>query len=171
MITTPKTIASPLADDGATESAESVQLTLTDFTNNNQRGSDTARLAILDPGQSVWRTPFDRLDVDRDGKVIPLDALIVINELNDNGPHALASTPDPTKPFFDVDGNLWAAAGWGGDGYDGVHVVAPDGARIGFVKLPEACANLCFGGEKGNRLFMTASQSIYSLFVETRGGA
>ena len=71
----------------------------------------------------------------------------------------------------DTDGNLWAAAGWGGEGFDGVHVFSPDGTRIGFVKLPEICANLCFGGEKGNRLFMAASQSIYSLFVEAKGAA
>jgi gluconolactonase len=69
----------------------------------------------------------------------------------------------------DVDGNLWAAAGGGGDGFDGVHVFAPDGTRIGQVLLPEKCANLCFGGLKRNRLFMAASQSIYALYVETRG--
>ena len=69
----------------------------------------------------------------------------------------------------DVDGNVWAGAGWGGDGFDGVHVFAPDGAQIGFVKLPEICSNLCFGGPKRNRLFMTASQSVYSLYVETQG--
>src|ERR1700745_912001 len=27
----------------------------------------------------------------------------------------------------DVDGNVWSAAGWGNDGYNGVHVFAPDG--------------------------------------------
>jgi gluconolactonase len=69
----------------------------------------------------------------------------------------------------DVDGNVWAAAGWAGDGFDGVHVFAPDGQRIGFVKLPEICSNVCFGGAKRNRLFMTASQSLYALYVETRG--
>lgn len=69
----------------------------------------------------------------------------------------------------DVDGNLWAAAGWVGDGYDGVHVFAPDGVRIGMILLPEICANLCFGGVKRNRLFMAASQSIYAVYVETRG--
>ena len=31
----------------------------------------------------------------------------------------------------DVDGNVWAGMGWVGDGYDGVHVFAPDGKRIG----------------------------------------
>ena len=29
--------------------------------------------------------------------------------------------------------------------------------------------NLCFGGEKRNRLFMAASQSIYAVYVETQG--
>jgi gluconolactonase len=69
----------------------------------------------------------------------------------------------------DVDGNVWAGAGWGGEGFDGVHVFAPDGARIGYVKLPEICSNLCFGGAKRNRLFMTASQSLYALYVDTQG--
>jgi gluconolactonase len=69
----------------------------------------------------------------------------------------------------DEDGNIWAAAGWVGDGYDGVHIFAPDGARIGQIRLPEICANLCFGGSKRNRLFMAASQSLYAVFVETRG--
>ena len=69
----------------------------------------------------------------------------------------------------DADGNLWASAGGGGDGYDGVHVFAPDGTRIGQVVLPEACANLCFGGQAGNRLFMTASRSVYALHVNAAG--
>jgi gluconolactonase len=69
----------------------------------------------------------------------------------------------------DEDGNIWSSAGWVGDGYDGVHVFAPDGVRIGQIKLPEICSNVCFGGTKRNRLFMTASQSLYSVFVETRG--
>ncbi|HKU25914.1 MAG TPA: SMP-30/gluconolactonase/LRE family protein [Candidatus Sulfotelmatobacter sp.] len=69
----------------------------------------------------------------------------------------------------DVDGNLWSAAGWGGAGFSGVHVFAPDGTLIGRIHLPETCANLCFGGVKKNRLFMTASQSLYSLYVGTEG--
>jgi gluconolactonase len=69
----------------------------------------------------------------------------------------------------DTKGNLWAAAGGGGDGYDGVHVFAPDGALIGQVVLPESCANLCFGGAAGNRLFMAASRSVYALYVNATG--
>ena len=70
---------------------------------------------------------------------------------------------------IDEDGNLWASAGWVGDGYDGVHIFAPDGMRIGQIRLPEICGNLVFGGSKGNRLFMAASQSLYAVYVETRG--
>jgi gluconolactonase len=69
----------------------------------------------------------------------------------------------------DIDGNLWASAGWAGEGFDGVHVFAPDGDLIGRIHLPEVCANLCFGGVKKNRLFMAGSQSLYSLYVETQG--
>lgn len=69
----------------------------------------------------------------------------------------------------DVDGNVWAGCGWVGDGFDGVHVFAPDGQRIGLIRLPEICSNVCFGGAKRNRLFMTASRSLYALYVETQG--
>jgi len=69
----------------------------------------------------------------------------------------------------DMDGNIWASAGWVGEGYDGVHIFAPDGQRIGQILLPEICSNLCFGGARRNRLFMTASQSVYSVYVGARG--
>lgn len=69
----------------------------------------------------------------------------------------------------DQDGNLWSAAGWGGTGFDGVHIFAPDGDLIGRILLPEPCANLCFGGRRKDRLFMTCGQSLYSVFVGTRG--
>ena len=70
----------------------------------------------------------------------------------------------------DAEGNLWAALS-GGEGHDGVGIFAPDGTLIGRILLPERCANLCFGGRKRNRLFMTASQSVYALYVEVQGAA
>ena len=63
----------------------------------------------------------------------------------------------------DVDGNIWAGA------RPGVQVIAPDGVTIGVIRLPEVCANVCFAGMKRNRLFMTASQSLYSVYVGVRG--
>ena len=76
-------------------------------------------------------------------------------------------TPDGFR--VDVDGNLWCGWGMGSDALDGVRIFAPDGKPIGHVHLPERCANVCFGGEKRNRLFMAASQSVYSLYVNTQG--
>lgn len=69
----------------------------------------------------------------------------------------------------DTDGNIWAGAGWVGDGYDGVHIFNPQGQRIGQILLPEICANVCFAGTKRTRLFMCGSQSIYSVYVEAKG--
>ena len=69
----------------------------------------------------------------------------------------------------DVDGNLWSAAGWGPDNFNGVHVFTPDGTLIGKIHLPETCANICFGGPRKNRLFIAASQSLYAVYVGTEG--
>ena len=69
----------------------------------------------------------------------------------------------------DEDGNIWSSAGWVGDGYDGVHIFAPNGDRIGQIRLPEICSNVCFGGRKRNRLFMTGSQSLYAVYTEAVG--
>lgn len=69
----------------------------------------------------------------------------------------------------DQEGNLWASVGWSGAVNDGVRCLAPDGDLIGCIHLPEPCSNLCFGGLKKNRLFMTAGQSLYALYVESRG--
>ena len=63
----------------------------------------------------------------------------------------------------DAAGNLWCGAN------PGVQIVTAAGERIGMIRLPETCANLCFGGPKRNRLFMAASQSLYAVYVETTG--
>jgi gluconolactonase len=90
----------------------------------------------------------------------------------------------------DRDGNLWC--GWGSNGVlqseatdvggrkvfqlkgksedlDGVMVFNPEGKAIGFIKLPERCPNLTFGGPKNNRLYMTSSHSVYAYYVEAHG--
>lgn len=98
-------------------------------------------------------------DVSPDGRAISNKRTLI-----DAGPHG---TPDGMR--CDVDGNLWCGWGMGREGLDGVHVFAPDGTLIGRIDLPERCANVCFGGPKRNRLFMAASQSLYSLYVNTQG--
>ena len=69
----------------------------------------------------------------------------------------------------DTDGNVWCSMGWADPKEDGVRCYAPNGDLIGKIHLPETCANLCFGGKKRNRLFMTASTSVYATYVETQG--
>jgi gluconolactonase len=85
--------------------------------------------------------------------------------LIDAGPEG---TPDGLR--CDVDGNLWC--GWGMSAtLDGVRIFNPAGQPIGHIALPERCANLCFGGRYRNRLFMAASHSLYSLYVNAQGAA
>ena len=75
----------------------------------------------------------------------------------------------------DALGNLWC--GWGSDGslaadpqtLDGVRVFDPAGRAIGHVRLPERCANVCFGGAKNNRLFMACCHGLYALYVNVQG--
>ena len=62
----------------------------------------------------------------------------------------------------DVHGNLWLSAG------DGVHCHASDGSLLGKILIPESVANVCFGGPKLNRLFICATTSLYSVFLNTR---
>ena len=82
-------------------------------------------------------------------------------------------SPDGVR--VDVTGHVWCSSNGGqagqAAGLNGVTVWTPQGKLIGRVRLPEACANLCFGGPKRNRLFMTASQSLYAVYVNTQGAA
>ena len=78
-------------------------------------------------------------------------------------------TPDGFR--VDVDGNLWCGWGMGDDALDGVMIYDAAGRLIGRIRLPERCANVCFGGRMRNRLFMAASQSLYALYVNTQGVA
>jgi gluconolactonase len=126
------------------------------------------------PNRSIWS-----FDVNADGSVSNKTKLI---DADDFG--AL----DGFK--VDRDGNLWC--GWGSNGalqaeatevagrktfnlkakpedLDGVKIFNPAGKAIGFIRLPERCANLCFGGPKNNRLYMTSCHSLYALYVEAHG--
>lgn len=68
----------------------------------------------------------------------------------------------------DIDGNLWC--GWGmSEELDGVMIFSPQGKAIGRIRLPERCANLCFGGAMRNRLFMACGQSVYALYTGAQG--
>jgi gluconolactonase len=63
----------------------------------------------------------------------------------------------------DEHGNIWTSAG------DGLHCFSPNGELLGKILIPEVVSNVCFGGTARNRLFMTATTSLYSVFVAVRG--
>ncbi len=115
---------------------------------------DYRRLYVADTGS------------DRDVKVWDVDGTTLRNgrqlvQLTIPGSDGTVVSADGMR--CDVDGNIWAGT------RAGVIVIAPDGDIIGFVRLPEICANVCFGGAQRNRLFMTASQSLYSVYVGVQG--
>ena len=64
---------------------------------------------------------------------------------------------------IDAEGRVWTSAG------DGVHCYHPDGTLIGKVKIPELVSNVCFGAPRLNRLFITGTTSLYSLYLAING--
>ncbi len=70
---------------------------------------------------------------------------------------------------MDESGNLWTSAGWGGADFNGVRCYDPSGTLLGKIQIPEPVSNVCFGGLRKNRLFITAGRSLYSVFLNTRG--
>ncbi|PRY87338.1 SMP-30/gluconolactonase/LRE family protein [Donghicola tyrosinivorans] len=83
--------------------------------------------------------------------------------LNDQGVFATIDNGLPDGIRCDRAGNLWSSAA------DGVHCFAPDGALLGKILVPELVSNICFGGYDGHRLFITATTSVYRVFVDTQG--
>jgi gluconolactonase len=113
---------------------------------------DYTKVYIADTGM-----PGDTRVYDIDGKTLRNGKRFVKLE----APGGRPSAADGIR--CDADGNLWCGAA------PGVQIVAPDGTRIGMIRLPENCANISFGGTKRNRLFMCASQSLYAVYVLTTG--
>ena len=64
---------------------------------------------------------------------------------------------------LDREGRLWTSAA------DGVHAYHPDGTLLGKILLPEVVANVCFGGPKHNRIFICATSSLYSVYLNVNG--
>jgi len=123
---------------------------------------DYKKLYVVDTGRPGGITVWDVIDGRRlqTARVFAVMSLKVKDKEVNGGSDGLRA---------DLDGNIWATAGWGGEGFDGIHIFVPDGHRIGQIVLPETVSNLCFGGVKRNRLFITASQSLYAVYVETQG--
>jgi gluconolactonase len=62
----------------------------------------------------------------------------------------------------DIHGNIWTSAG------RSVFCYAPDGAHLGTIPIGEIVANVCFGGQRRNRLYICGQTSLYSIYLNTR---
>ena len=103
----------------------------------------------------------------RPGLPVTIHAYPVAEDRRSLGaPRLFATCPDGFFDGFrfDRDGNLWTSAG------RAVFCYAPDGAHIGTIEIGEIVANVCFGGQKRNRLYICGQTSLYSLFLNTRAG-
>ena len=76
---------------------------------------------------------------------------------------ALIDNGIPDGIRVDTAGNLWSSAA------DGVHCFAPDGSRLGKIRVPQGVANLTFGGPRRNRLFIAATTNLYAIYVAATG--
>tara|TARA_A100000164_G_scaffold85768_1_gene73426 strand:- start:2345 stop:3265 length:921 start_codon:yes stop_codon:yes gene_type:complete len=77
------------------------------------------------------------------------------------------ATPRPGKPDgikVDENGNLFSSA------WDGVQIFSPKGELLAKIQIPEQrTANLCFGGENFDYLFIASDKSLYKIKLQTKG--
>jgi gluconolactonase len=64
---------------------------------------------------------------------------------------------------IDTNGNLYASSG------GGIHVFDKDGEKLGVIETPEPPANVCFGGDDYDTLFITARTGLYAVKTMAKG--
>src|ERR1700692_2915361 len=69
----------------------------------------------------------------------------------------------------DTEGRVWCSVGWGDPKEDGVRSYTKDGDVLGKIHIPETVANLCFGGQQRNRLYICGSTSLYAVYTSAQG--
>jgi gluconolactonase len=97
------------------------------------------------------RTEIKAFDVAAGGRLVNGRVLIGGIGTGETG----AGSPDGME--CDELGNVWCSGG------GGIWVVAPDGERLGIVRIPEVCGSLAWGGPDRRSLFVTASDKLYRL--------
>ena len=86
-------------------------------------------------------------------------------EVRERGPADLAAGRGPDGFRVDTDGNVWSSSG------PAIYVFAAEGDVLGKINFPQNVSNLVFGGPKRNRLFVTCTHELYSVFVTATGVA
>tara|TARA_A100001037_G_scaffold205537_1_gene183855 strand:- start:1453 stop:2421 length:969 start_codon:yes stop_codon:yes gene_type:complete len=128
---------------------------------------------LIGPNGLCFSPDFDKLYIADSGSTDPRS--IFVYDVTDNGTSLSRGRiftdtgSDSTDGIrCDIDGNLWASSQ---RGTNSISVYSPEAQLIGRIHLPEMPSNLTFGGMKKNRLFITASQSVYSIYTGTKGAS
>jgi gluconolactonase len=90
-------------------------------------------------------------DVDEDGKLRNSRVFCNVD----------VGVPDGLR--VDIHGNIWTSC------ENGVVCFDAGGTQLGIIKIPQTVANLTFGGAKRDRLFITATKSLYAVYVASSG--
>jgi gluconolactonase len=108
---------------------------------------DESKLYVADSGKPRHIRVFS---VDRNGSVSGGEVFATIDK---GGPDGIRC---------DAEGRVWSSSG------DGAQIFSRDGKLLVRILLPEAAANLTFGGPNGQRLFLTARRSLYAVDTKTK---
>jgi gluconolactonase len=116
-------------------------------------------LCITPDGRSLLVNDTDRMhirifDLNEDGST---SGDRVFAEISGQG----EGKPDGMK--VDAEGRVYCT------GPGGVHVLDPDGQRLGVIATAEHTRNFCFGGTDGCDLFLATSSAILRLRMKTAG--
>lgn len=132
------------------EKQKAISAVVSDFDKPNGLcfSPDEKHLYIADSGKPHHIRSFDVRD---DGQLANGKVLCVISP---GGPDGIRC---------DAQGRIWSSSG------NGLQVFLPDGTLVAKLNLPEAAANLCFGGEDGHSVFITARTSLYRIRTLTTG--
>jgi gluconolactonase len=98
------------------------------------------------------------------------DLNVPVGKLGNNKVFAEMPKPSITDGLrCDTEGRVWCSVGWGDPNEDGVRSYTSDGELLGKIHIPETVANLCFGGQQRNRLYICGSTSLYAVYTSVQG--
>jgi gluconolactonase len=141
-----------------------IKVVVDDFVEPNGIGfsPDEKKLYVIDTGFTDGPTNPSHIRV--------FDADIENGKLSNSRVFAEMPKPAITDGLrADREGRIWCSVGWGDLNESGVRCYSPAGELIGKIHIPETVANLCFGGQQRNRLYICGSTSLYAVYTSVQG--
>jgi gluconolactonase len=138
---------------GAPPNRNALQLLVSDLPRPNgiAFSPDAKWLYVSNSDPKRWM----RYPVKQDGTVGP--GSVFVDASSDKRP----GSPDGLK--VDIHGNLYAA------GPGGVWIISPQGKHLATLLTDKNTANVAWGGKDGKTLYVTATDSVFSIDLNTQG--